>query len=88
MSRFYVGQRVRIKFATTDDGVPCVGREATIASPAQDDGRYHLDVDGLKPPSGKAFWRALPEQLEPLTDSYDKTEWKDCLWQPEHEMAE
>jgi hypothetical protein len=33
---------------------------------------------------GDDDWCFLPHELEPITDSYEKTEWSACVWQPEH----
>jgi len=82
MSRFYVGQRVRIKYNMKPWGAICVGKEATIL--ALVDELYALDVDGVPRPSPQMPWLAAADQLEPITDSYDITTWDQCVWQPEH----
>lgn len=81
MSILRVGQRVRVKFARTKEGTACVGKEATIVGALQD-GRFWLQVDGVPTPTG-GEWRTYGDQLEPLTDCYDKVEWSECLWAPE-----
>ncbi|KAF1009513.1 MAG: hypothetical protein GAK28_00151 [Luteibacter sp.] len=80
MSRFYVGQRVRIKYAYTAEGEKCVGRQASILG-LFEDGRFWVDVESICCPNG-GKWRAYGDQLEPITDSYDKVEWSECLWRP------
>ena len=81
MSRFYVGQRVRIKYNKFPVGAVCVGKEATVTSVMPD--LYGIDVDKTPCPNPLG-WLADPDQLEPLTDSYDKTTWDQCVWMPEH----
>lgn len=86
MSRFYVGQRVRI--------VKCifkpeyVGQETTVVR------GLHIS---RHPVTGELFecydvaidpeFGPKPGYLEPLTDSYDKISWSECIWRPSHEMA-
>ncbi len=82
MSKFRVGQRVRVKYATTPWGYACVGHEAVVIG--LHDGEYEIEVDGVPPPSFVMGWVASADQLEPATDCYDKTEWDACAWKPEH----
>ena len=97
MSRFHVGQRVRVARSTAGcrghgerpfivkDGV---GRTAVIAGTmsAPNAGFYpHGDYDvSIRLDTGEVGM--CPSIcLEPITDSYDKVEWSECLWQPQHE---
>jgi hypothetical protein len=90
MSRFFVGQRVRIKWASNFPFL--AGQEATVLSKIDDD-----DV-----PPGTEEWEIAPdcwgtsrtpddiilvapsEQLEPATDSNTKVGWATCAWKPQH----
>jgi hypothetical protein len=33
--------------------------------------------------AGEDDWCAPPEHLAPITDSYDKIEWSECIWAPD-----
>lgn len=94
MSKFFVGQRVRIKWS---NGWPdLAGSEGSIIAVAQNGGATGTsewivapDAWGdevAKTPSEMGAWVFAPHssQLEPLTDSYDKTDWAECAWQPDH----
>lgn len=95
MNRFFVGQRVRIKWS--EAWPELTGQEGKIVGPSKkrpnDDPRSEWrvapDVWGteIAPPtatkSGKAF-APMSSQLEPITDCYDKAEWSDCVWRPDH----
>ena len=86
MSRFYVGQRVRI--VSCDDpedleAMSMIGREAVVDSldvMNEEDvtGNVGVTIDG---DDEWCFW---PHELEPITDSYDKSTWDQCIWKPEH----
>lgn len=84
MTTFFVGQRVRIKYAMAV-GASCVGKEATVLSRLDLNGVLDIAVDGVPPPWG-VCWTAIPDQLEPLTDSYTLVSWESMreLWMPEH----
>lgn len=85
MTIFRVGQRVRIKY--TACGISKhVGMEATVTDPVLDDGRVEIEIDDSRSPHPSGLWAAHPEQLEPLTDSYDLVSWESMrdLWVPEH----
>lgn len=94
MSKFYVGQRVRVVFARTAEGRLFVGKEATVTSVWYGIGYdsrtlrhgYGLDIRPVMH-DGKAWIYWSDDQLEPATDSYDVVSWKDCVWQPEHLRA-
>ena len=87
MSRFYVGQRVRLVkpfnpdsygltgtikfFRHTPKGTLCMNGVTPI------DGDCVVLYDGKSRPSLEHTSR-----IEPITDSYDKVEWSECLWRP------
>lgn len=90
MSRFYVGQRVRLVRCVYDRRN--VGREALVKSnyfrpkgtitslgPLLYDTHYIVTCSGNGEEFIVAEW-----QLEPITDSYDVTSWDTCVWKPEH----
>lgn len=96
MSRFYVGQRVRIKFCyfPVING-DCSGMQGAITEKTV--GMLHSEIvdawkvviDGLSEFTSRGHPRLFTDsQLEPATDSYDKTEWKDCAWKPDHMREE
>lgn len=96
MSRFYVGQRVRVVRSARglpgDRGKPIlaeapIGRTGTVA------GTMGSPNAGFNPRG--AFDTSLRLDtgelgmcpsicLEPATDSHDKIEWVECIWQPAH----
>lgn len=84
MSRFYVGQRVRI--IGCHDGSKAaglLGREAVVigldcVNSIGDPGYIGVSVNGDE------RWVFLSHQIEPITDSYDVTSWDTCVWRPEH----
>lgn len=96
MARFYVGQRVRIKYSL---GWPeLAGKEGTIVGKPEDGGirggsewTVAPDVWGtyvapqMSSKGGKIFG-PNSDQLEPITDSYDLASWESMrdLWVPEH----
>lgn len=87
MSRFYVGQRVRIVRCIRIENASFVGREAVVTEVRrfahwEGDG-YGLDICPITQ-SGIFHNCWSEEQLEPATDCYDKTTWDTCVWQPEH----
>ena len=90
MTVFRVGQRVRIKYSA-DGRTDTVGKEATVLNPCIETKfgpEFHvlIDIDGLLAPLKGGGWVATPDQLEPLTDSYDLVSWESMreLWMPEH----
>lgn len=93
MSKFRVGQRVRIKWSECWPDL--AGEEGTITSNCVEGGRW----TGLAVPDGTNvvvapdIWgtpigpdgsRFCPKtcQLEPATDSYDIVSWESCIWSP------
>jgi len=43
------------------------------------------DADWLVEQNRPGVWGLFDSwQLEPATDCYDKTEWSECIWRPEH----
>ena len=87
MSRFYVGQRVRIVGRDYfGKGENPSGLEAVIS---QGPGSFLGPCTGrpytwiVRTTTGREIW-ANSSDLEPATDSYDVVSWKDCVWQPEH----
>lgn len=91
MSRFRIGQKVRIVSAETAYGRSFVGREGFVVSMMSgcdlDTDRprlgYGLDICPIERHDGT--WMTWADwQLEPATDSYDVVSWQDCAWKPEH----
>jgi hypothetical protein len=90
MSRFYVGQRVRVIASTNYPKL--IGCEAVVDGfyeGRDEEGEYRsdwveLDISGHPSAQG---WICTPDEIEPITDSYDKVEWSDCLWRPQHDEA-
>lgn len=87
MSRFYVGQRVRLvgkwRGVTSDPS----GSEAEIVmGPGAYIGRTTKEIYTwvVVTTDGKPIV-ANSCDLEPITDSYDKVEWSECLWRPTQE---
>ena len=87
MSKFRVGQRVRVKYAETIHGKRHVGKECVVTQverlPSWTWTAYGLDVSPIIH-NGEAWLGWADDQLEPATDCYDKTEWDQCVWKPEH----
>jgi hypothetical protein len=98
MAKFFVGQRVRIKWSNTFPHL--AGRAGVILGgayplrPGHDDPRcmWRVRPDGFESdlvphagsPTGCACFAPNEDQLEPATDSYDVTTWDSCVWRPEH----
>jgi hypothetical protein len=86
MTTFYVGQRVRIKRAETIEGSFYVGKEAVVTEfyPHFDGDLYGLDICPMDSDMD-SVWGWTPDQLEPLTDSYELVSWESMrdLWVPE-----
>lgn len=83
MSRFYVGQRVRI--VRSIDNPEFVGQVTTITRD------LHISWSITRGEYYEAYGVAIhprfgprPDALEPATDSYDKIEWSECIWKPDH----
>ena len=88
MAKFYVGQRVRIKWC--DHHPEIAGKEGMII------GKFHIkghdwevapDCWGSsRSPSGVGIFAPVSDQLEPITDSYDLVTWESMrdLWVPDH----
>lgn len=100
MAKFYVGQRVRIKWSISWPEL--AGEVGTIVG-ADEYCSWH-------PKAGQKCWVVSPDvwgshiapvpaevdghiahqfgpgedQLEPATDANDKIEWSECIWAPEH----
>lgn len=82
MSKFRVGQMVRIRYSKHRPDY--IGMETTITGAPEHCARYDGD-----------FWIGYPVAidpnffprelyLEPATDSYDVVSWDACVWKPEH----
>lgn len=99
MSRFFLGQRVRIKWSVTWPWL--AGTEGLIvdfANPKRcvkgHKGDWIVTPDGYDGPRlpdadsevGYSTFAPTSEQLEPLTDSNDLVSWESMLdlWVPEH----
>jgi len=78
MSRFYIGQRLRIKWVHQPRHSHEVGQSGEIFE------IVHQAIYGagvrLKGFNG---WYTNT-QVEPITDSYDKSTWDRCVRKPEH----
>jgi hypothetical protein len=95
MSRFYVGQRVRlVRSARGREGK--VGRILSfhLEEPATNPGWYsNVSVawdDGTICGAPSEGYRRCchTDNLESITDTYDKTSWDECVWKPEHLRTE
>ena len=83
MSKFYVGQKVRLiecgLFGYTPRS-PLTGKTGTVSSEAYTsrlgDTRYRVALD-----DGDEA-QSIPEGLEPIDDSRDLTTWDACAWRP------
>lgn len=83
MACFYIGQRVRVLRASDKEfrwieGMEAVVNELDCTNENGDGGYIGFTC------AGDDDWCELPEHLAPITDSYDKIEWSECLWKPEH----
>jgi hypothetical protein len=91
--KFYVGQRVRIKWSAKPERV---GMHATVTSGLtwinhHDHGLvlcHCIAIDGI------GEWNTngtvisyLPQNLEPVYDGDQKISWSECVWQPKKETA-
>lgn len=93
MSRFYVGQRVRIKFSRRWPELS--GTEGTVSllmygCAERKPGTVPVAPDAwgsIICPHGDAYFSPKEENIEPATDSYDVTTWDSCVWRPEHLRA-
>jgi len=101
MTRFYVGQRVRIKWSYSWPEL--AGKQGIVTgfvdkiSPISGlNCEYAVTPDGYESNrlphknSKTGFHRFCPnrDQLEPITDTYDKTSWDKCVWKPEQLRTE
>jgi hypothetical protein len=97
MSRFYVGQRVKVVRSTEGcrgrgerphivaNGVGRTGVIAGTMSHPNVGFHPHGDYDvSIRLDTGE-LGMCPSVCLEPITDSYDKVEWSECLWRPQHE---
>lgn len=86
MSRFFVGQRVRIIGCDDPEDLEAmalIGSEATVRA---------LDIfNELDEPGNIGVivgneddWCFLPHELEPATFANEKISWEECAWCPEH----
>jgi hypothetical protein len=94
MAKLYVGCRVRIKWSTHFPEL--AGEVGTITDKASDGGLdgtsdWMVAPDCWGSPKSPTtrdgnigFFAPNSDQLEPATDSYDKIEWSECIWAPEH----
>ena len=87
MSRFYVGQRVRLVYVSKPENKHLVGMECSIVSVSTFiDGTPGLGLSIT--PLAKSGWLAEPEWVEPiLYDGNQLVSWEECLWQPEGQAA-
>lgn len=97
MARFYLGQRVRIKYS--QDWPELAGLAGTIlGKPPVNAIALHggygdwvvrpdgFDSEFLKHPAGMVMFCPYEDQLEPASDSYELVSWESMrdLWVPEH----
>lgn len=95
MGRFYVGQRVRIKWS--NHWPELNGSVGTIIAPRDPfipykgtPGDWAVAPDAwgtaMAPLSASTTGQFVPKekQLEPATDANEKTTWEECAWCPEH----
>jgi hypothetical protein len=86
MSKFYVGQRVRIvthRYPGYSDGdatlVGKVGEIIAPGGPSQDQRRWYLD---LKSSKDNAAVCPIEGVMEPVYDGDVPASWSDCAWRP------
>lgn len=84
MSRFYVGQRVRLVGHWRGTGESVHGSEARIhAGPDCYLGRTTGEIySWLVLVDGHRIVCTNDRDMEPITDCYDKTTWDECIWRP------
>lgn len=81
MSWFYVGQRVRVIHVTDSRNLGVLGSEGLVneldcRNEGGCGGRIGVTI------GADTDWCFLPCDIEPATDSYEKTSWSECVWQP------
>jgi hypothetical protein len=88
MSRFFVGQRVRIKWSRN---WPYLGGQEGIivkrCDPDVEEGDWVVAPDcwgDVKPMGDDSEFGPSEEQLEPATDGNTLVGWETCAWKPEH----
>jgi len=86
MSRFFIGQRVRIKWSKYWPYL--AGEQGTIARRVDNgDGDWVVAPDcwgDTHPLDDDEEFGPGEEQLEPATDGNMLVSWSDCAWRPEH----
>lgn len=87
MSRFSVGQRVRIIASGPYRGTVCTvmsplipARNAKLRIVPDGELVHELDIDG----PGDTAMIATPDCLEPINDGDQPASWSDCAWKPKH----
>jgi len=95
MSKFRIGQKVRVRYAMSMIGKRFVGKEGiiteiqhvTVSRFQGDPVIYGLDICGIVRTRMTDYgWS--DSQLEPiLYDGNQTVEWSECLWQPSGEHA-
>ena len=87
MSKFRVGQRVRVKYAETPLGKTFIGKvgvvDAVEIRPWWKHTYHGLDIAPICY-RGDGLFGWTEDQLESATDSYDVVSWDACVWKPEH----
>lgn len=93
MSRFYVGQKVRVVRLFLplgsrgyDEAMATIGKEGVVDhidcwdALTKETGMIGLCIDG------DSRWCFRKDELEPITDSYDLVSWESMrdLWVPDH----
>ena len=92
MSRFYVGQRVRVvRYPDRGNtrGIAKIGDECVVAgTPNEPNEGFNPNLDrdlSVKHPCCDGPMMAPSYCFEPITPSGHKiTSWDECLWMPEH----
>ena len=80
MSKFYVGQRVRIVGYSDLAAKRFIGMETTVPGQAVNSALIPSNYVAID----DGNWCFYDDQLEPITDCYDTVSWETCAWQPDH----
>lgn len=88
MTRFYVGQRVRI---VGIEYFGCLTSPRGLEAIVTGIGSFFGELSGInythEVSTGSRKILVNSYEIEPATDSYDLSTWDKCVWQPEHLRA-
>ena len=84
MSKFYVGQRVRVVAVQQDIFSHLIGKQGAVNELDCTSSLGHRGLVGVTIDSD-SNWCFFSHQLEPLTDpGREVVSWETCEWKPEH----